>query len=559
MNEKDIEARMNPLLKRALDDVFNAFLMISGGAMISLMHIDGGFTRFTPAAVELFGLPGEYVPNDEVRWSERIHPEDRRRYETLMDRLIEGRMQNYDTTYRVRTKDGTYSAFRAVGASIRDEAGMPRLVGGTMVNQGVMDTTDPITILPNKYALNKALEELMEDGCRALILQVGFRRLSKINADYGYSFGNHVLRETAWLIQETVGARGSVYRMDNGTFAVLTTTAAREELAAVYDSLRLKFQRGVRVDGVRMNLTASGGMISVEDVKTAPETVRSCLRSAFRESKRYRHGELVDFNGSVRFDAGESMEMVNTIRDCIAEDCRGFDIRYQPVVDVRTDKLMGMEALLRWEGEPYGLVKPSDFLPILEKDFVFEELGAWIIRRVAEDGVRFLEKNPALRMSVNIAPSQLEDEFFLDTLAEILEDTGFPAEQLCLELSKGCRMLEMERLQRIVDSLHKMGLCVIIDDYGTGFESVGFLKKLAADYIKIDRDLVKDIERDAADRETVESLARCAEVRGTRAIVKGVETAAMRDILRNYEISGLQGNLYAMPATFEEVMERCFS
>ena len=551
--------QMDPLQKQMLDDVFDAFQMISGGALVSLMHAEGGVTRWSPSAVELFGLPGEYVPNGAMDWGDYVHPEDRKRYLDVMAPLAEGVLHSYDLTYRVRTKTGEYYHFRNVGSVLRNEQGKPSLIGGILINQGLTESTDPITVLPNKYAFYGDLGDLMARDGKAVVLLLGVSKLSRINENHGYSYGNRVLQEIAWLIQETVGERGKVYRMDAATFAVVSETLAREELAAVYDSIRLKLQRGIRVEGNRHNLIANGGLISVGGARTDPGTVYSCLGYAYRESKLHKHGELVDFNGSVKYDVNESLEMVGVIRDCIVDSCKGFLLDYQPVVDTLTGKILGAEALVRWEGEPYGEVEPMEFLPILENDFVFEELGSWILRTAMTDGRKFLEKSPDFQLGVNISASQVEDEYFIDSVTELLEETGFPAKNLSLEITKGCRLLDFDRLHSVAEALHKLGIRVGVDDFGTGFESIGFLKRFAADYIKFDRELVRDIETDAADRETMLHLAECAAARGTTVIAKGVETAGMRDILKSCRIDSAQGNLYSKPMSFAGIMDEFFS
>lgn len=551
--------QMDPLKKQMLDDVFDAFQMISGGALISLMHVEGGVTRWSPGAVELFGLPGEYVPNGAMDWGDYVHPEDRRRYLDVMGPLVEGKRHSYDITYRVRTKSGDYYNFRNVGSVLRNERGLPSLIGGKLVNQGLTEDTDPITILPNKSAFYKALDDVMARDGRAVALLLGVSRLSRINETHGYSYGNRVLQETAWLIQETVGRRGTVYRMDAATFAVVSEELDRETMAAIYDTTRLKLQRGIRVEGNCHNLIANGAMISVGGVRSDAAAIYSCLASAYNESKRHRHGELVDFNGSVNYDVNESLEMVNVIRDCIVDGCKGFLLDYQPVVDTRTGRILGAEALVRWEGEPYGEVEPLEFLPILENDFVFEELGGWILRTAMADGIKFLKKSPTFQLGVNISASQVEDEYFIDSVTELLRETGFPAANLSLEITKGCRLLDFDRLHSVATALQKLGIRVGVDDFGTGFESIGFLKRFAADYIKFDRELVRDIETDSADRETMRHLAECAAARGTRVIAKGVETAGMRDILKDCRIVSAQGNLYSRPMSFDDLMAEFFA
>ena len=547
---------MDPLQKQMLDDVFDAFQMISGSGIVSLMHAEGGFTRWSPSAVELFGLPGEYVSNGAMDWTDYVHPEDRKRYLATMASLAEGRLHAYDLNYRVRLTTGEYANFRVIGSVLRNDVGAPSLIGGVMINQGLTENTDPITVLPNRSAFYRDIRTLMEGESGAMVLLLGVNKLSVINENHGYSYGNRVLQEIAWLVQEVVGERGRVYRMDAASFAVVAESLSRQELAAIYDSIHLHLQRGIRVEGNRHSLTTSGGMLSLEGVRMDPATVHTCLGYAYRESKYHRHGELVDFNGSANYDANETLEMIGVIRDCIVDGCRGFLLDYQPVMDARTGRTIGVEALVRWSGEPYGEVPPNSFLPVLEEDFVFEELGSWILRRAMEDGVRFLKKNPTLLLSVNVSASQLEDEYFVDTVLDAMKATGFPAQNLSLEITKGCRLLEMERLREVVEELHRHSIRVGVDDFGTGFESIGFLRRFAADYIKFDRELILDIEANEADRVTMEYLAKCAAAHGTHVIAKGVETPGMRDILKGCEIASMQGNFYASPVSADELLSR---
>lgn len=554
-----MEVHMDPLQKQMLDDVFDAFSMLSSRNLVTLTHIASGVTRWSPGAVELLGLPGEYVPNGAVDLNDYIHPEDRRRVLDVMAPLAGGKTHIYDITCRVRTKSGEYYNIRNVGSVLRNGEGIPVLAGGVLINQGLTENTDPITVLRNKTGLIEDMKARIAAEEPAVTLLLGIGQLGEINRTYGYSYGNRVLQEAAWLLQETVAGRGTVYRAGSATFAFMADGLSREQVAAIYDSVRLKLQRGIHVDGVRNILHASGGMISTQGGRMDAETVYACLRYAYLESKRRRRGDLVDFNGTVNYDVREALEKINTIRDCIIEGCRGFSMRYQPVVHARSEKLFAVEALVRWEGEPYGTVEPMEFLPVLERDFVFEELGYWILRQAMTDGKRFLEKDPDLIVSVNISSAQLEDEYFVDSVAQTLEATGFPAENLCFEITKECRMLDIDSLRKVVSALHGRGIRVVIDDFGAGFESVAFLKRLEADFIKFDRELVEGIETSGQDRLTMKYLALLADVRGTRVLAKGVETEGEHTILRDFTVSGMQGRFFSEPLPPDAVIRHYLS
>ena len=539
-----MEVHIDPLQKQMLDDVFDAFSMLSSRNLVTLTHIESGVTRWSPGAVELFGLPGEYVPNSAVDLNGYIHPEDRKRCMDVMAPLAGGETHSYDVTCRVRTKSGEYYNIRSVGSVLRSGEGVPNLVGGILINQGLTENTDPITVLRNKVGLIEDVKARIAAEDPTVMLLLGIGQLGDINRTYGYSYGNRVLQEVAWLIQETVADRGTVYRAGDATFAVIADGLSRGQVAAIYDSIRLKLQQGIRVYGVRNILRASGGMISAQGERMDAETLYSCLHYAYLESKR-RRGELVDFNGAANYDVREALEKINTIRNCIVEGCQGFLMSYQPVVHARSEKLLAVEALVRWEGEPYGVVEPMEFLPVLERDFVFEELGYWILHQAVTDGKRFLEKAPDLIVSVNISSAQLEDEYFIDSVTQTLEETGFPAKNLCFEITKECRMLDVAGLSRVVDALHERGVRVVIDDFGAGFESIAFLKRLNADFIKFDRALVEGIETSGPDRLTMKYLALLADIRGTQVLAKGVETEGEHDILRDFTVRGMQGKFFS--------------
>ena len=422
-----MQIEMNPRQKQMLDDVFDAFSMLVSGTLVSLMHVEGGVTRYSAGAVDLLGLPGEYIPNGAYDWNDYLHPEDRKRYMDVMIPLLEGKTQTYDITYRVRTKSGAYGVFRAVGAVLRGEDGKPSMIGGALFNEGMASNMDPVTVLPNKNAYLERLTRSMAEGKSSFSLLVGISGLNEINEVHGYTYGNRILQETAWVIQEMVKDRCEIYRMDGAAFALRTESLTREQAAAVYDGIRYRLQRGIEINGIRNTLLASGGMIAVYSADADAATVYSCLHNAYEESRQHRHGELVDFNGSINYSGTQELEMINTIRDCIREDCKGFALEYEPVIDARTGNVNGAEASIIWKDDRYGRVAPENYMPILEQDFIFEELGDFMLTRGLYEGVKLLEKDPGFLLCLNIYRIQLESIYFVDSLLSLLQETGFPS------------------------------------------------------------------------------------------------------------------------------------
>ncbi|MBR1845049.1 MAG: EAL domain-containing protein, partial [Oscillospiraceae bacterium] len=532
--------------------------MLVSGTMVSLMHVDGGFTRYSASAVELFGLPGEYIPNGAYDWNDYLHPEDRKRYMDVMLPLMEGKAQTYDISYRVRTKSGEYGMFRAVGAVLRGENGKPSLIGGALFNEGMAHNVDPVTVLPNRNAYMEKLTRSMNAGKSSISLLVGINGLAEINQIHGYTYGNRVLQETAWLIQETTKGRCELYRMDGATFVLLSETLSREQLSAIYDMISYRLRRGIEINSVRNTLIANGGLISVYSADADAPTVVSCLHYAYEESRQHRHGELVDFNGSINTSGSEALELINCIRDSIQEDCRGFTLEYEPVIDARTGKTNGAEATLVWRDEAHGRVAPEVFMPILEQDFIFEELGDFILRQGLIEGTRFLEKDPGFLLCLNIYRLQLESDYFLDNLFSMLEETGFPSELLSLKFASDCRYIETGRMREIIEKLHERKILVIIDGFGSGTDSIGFLKNAPVDAVCLDSQFLLNIEESQRDRDILEHLTKMAATCVPHINTKGVDREAVRDILLQYPVTTMQGALFSEHLSFDEMVEKYY-
>ena len=546
--------------RKILDDLFDAFTILGRGNYVSICDVKGNLTRYSPAAVELFGLPDEYIPASDLNWVDYVHHEDRIRYEKVMRSLLEKKSSNYDLTYRTRLKDGTYATFRYIGAVIHDEYGLPEFIGGIMINEGLTESTDPVTILRNKYGFFQDLAAAVELKKNCVAVLCGITHMEKINEARGYNFGNAVLQQAAWFLQEAVGRDGTVYRMDGAKFAFITESLSPEEVAVKYEKFRRAAQAGLPVENVRQVLNVSGGMFAFEGGQVSEHTIYACLTFAFNDSKFHHNGKLVNYNGAPDLQTDESLEMLDEIRNCILLDCEGFFLRYQPVFDAQTEKLTSIEALLCWHSERFGDVPPSAYVPVLERDFLFEELGYWILRRAMDDTRDLLKKFPDLILSVNISPAQIVDDLLLEEIDKISAATKFPLQNLCFELTKSCRQIEPYILRRIIRALKRKGIMCLIDDFGSGVASIDFLRDLAPDFIKLEKSYITNIsEENSGNLQIVRHLSQLASELGTKVCLKGIEDAAIREVVKKFPVTNVQGHFWSGALFIEEIAEKFLS
>ncbi|MDE7097574.1 MAG: EAL domain-containing protein [Ruminococcus sp.] len=538
-----------------LDSLYDAISVVAEGAYVYLCDMKLNMSRWSKMAVDFFNLPSEYMYDAGKIWEQKIHPDDRESYNKSISNIFSGKDSGHDMQYRAMSADGNYTVCTCRGVVIRDENGNPEYFGGIIRNHGIFSYIDNITGLRSLYGYFDDIRGLFDKSVPTLIIMIGLSSFSDINDVYGYTFGNRTLQVLAKKIKEVFANKGAIYRMGGTRFAVITHTLNADEAKELYEKLQHEVRMNFFVDGEKIPLSMNGGAIVADRLDISADTFYSCLRYAYYESKHHKFGGFVIFDDVVSVDNRHILEQINVIRNCITEDCKGFYLCYQPIVDSKTEKLRGMEALVRWKNDEYGTVPPNTFIPVLEQDALFPELGKWILKQAMIDGKKFLEKNPDLVINVNLSYTQLERDNFVKEIFDIIEQIKFPTSNLCLELTERCRLLDTSMLKDMFSVFREKGIKIAVDDFGTGFSSLGFLRSIPVDVVKIDREFIKDIQKSITDKYSVKFISEIASAFDADVCAEGIENPEVRDCLKEYEIGSLQGYYYSKPITVDEMLD----
>lgn len=543
------------------DDVFDIFSMLIGSNYVTLYDIKEQITRYSPAIVEMLNLPGEYIEDGVYDWMDYIHPEDRDIYESTMGEMLALRQLTYDLSYRVRLKNGEYHLFRLVGGVIRDADGNPSLAGGMMIHSGLIERIDRVTAMRN---LNAFLNDLPDayDSVQSpdslILLLLGFGRLAHINEVYGYSYGSRLLKQVSEIIQELTNGAGELYRMEGSKFALVTTHLQQEEVSGLYQQIRTRLQQGIQTDGIVHNLIVYGGIMSVtEDPSGLERAIYDCLLQSYHESKQYWHGDLVIYTGNHVDDpnVSDSVAMINEIRKNLISDYYGFYLLYQPIFKKNSDCPFAAEVLLRWKHDLYGEVLPEAFIPEIEHDLIFRELGYWILRKSMLDGSELLAADPEFTLFVNVFPGQLDDPYFVNNIEEIAKSAGFPLSHLVIKLTKDCRNLSVESLTAFAADLHGKNIRICIDEFARGNRWLKIYTVISPDYICFSKELIEHLADNEKDQIILSHLVKMIDACNTGVLVPYVETEAIRSILAELPVQGMLGSLLAQPLYYDEVLE----
>ena len=535
--------------RTGLDDrTFQAISAVSDRMYFYLCNMQTNVSRWSANAVDYFDLPGEYMLDAGTVWEERIHPEDRGMYHADIENVFSGKKRRHNLEYRVRNKYGDYVICTCSGIVQKGTNGEPDIFVGTIINHGIIDTVDPVTNLYNIYELSAAIQSLQATHTPAILLFIGISHFHFINETYDYVFGNKVLHALAQaLLVEARKRNSAVYRLDGAKFALCLRGSTPEDVRELYESLRRLASEKLVVEGTPVPLSIGGGAVCVGTTTCGEYPISSSAIYALGLSKRERHGELVFFDNELGNNTRRSIDLLNILRQDIVNGCQHFYLVYQPLVRAEDGRVSGMEALLRWKHPIHGEIPPGRFIPVLENETCFYDLGSWILRQALEEAKPIVDKDPHFFLNINVSYTQIERSGFRDNVMDALGQTGYPPTNLCLELTERCRSLNAEYLRSELQFFRSRGIRISLDDFGTGLSSLNLICDLPVDGLKIDQGFIFQILENKSSQMVVESTIDLTHKLGIDVCLEGVENQQLRDFLLRYSVNHHQGFYYARP------------
>lgn len=548
----DDSKRLNEKEKEKLDSLFKALSIVGNGKYIFLCDLKNNVSCWSKTAINYFALPGEYMYDAGNIWEQHIHPDDREKYHDSIAKVFSGLNAGHDMRYRAKNAEGRYVICSCRGLVLADEDGEDHYFGGSITNIGGSDLQDPLTGLRNQYGLFDDLKLMLQKEQPCLIMMVGINSFSQINNVYGYEFGDRLIMEVGARLRDLLCENCQLYHFDGSRFVIVSDRSSVDCFSKGYAKFTDDLANFGQMDGKMLSLSASAGMLILNFFGGDVQSLLSCLNYSFDESKRRRNGDLVIFDNKLDANKKATIDKIASIRACITKNFAGFSLHYQPIVDAESERIVGAEALLRWQNDEYGMVHPNDFIPVLERDNLFPKLGRWILRQALTDAKEFIRMDPDFIININASYSQFEKSNFVADVVAILKETGVSPKNLCIEITERCRLLDLEQLKQITKGLRAMGVRIAMDDFGTGFSSINTLRHISVDIVKIDREFIKNIEEDQRDCGLVRIITELSSVFGAKVCVEGIENERTAEIIRSYGVCCMQGYLFSKPVCFKD-------
>ena len=409
--------------------------------------------------------------------------------------------------------------------------------------------TDSLTGLPNRRALHKFIQTKAGDEDEIAIALVDLDGFKLINDQHGHGIGDSLIKKCAVILTACCGNEARCFRLGGDEFAI----AMIGPLAGtILEGISRKFidtlKRPVQLDERRLAIGASIGLSRTRPGRN--ENSSELLRQAdvaMYASKRGGKMRCTWFSDHFDRDLEDFSRLDTEMRAALANG--EFRVHYQPLVSSESGTVVAVESLLRWERPDGKRIGPDVFVPIAEETGLINPIGLWVLRQACMDALGW----NGIMLSVNISAAQLRDPEFPIQLGHILEETGFPAERLELEITETCLVLDQVVAKRSLDVIRSFGIRVALDDFGTGYASIGFLRQFMFDKLKLDRSLVVSAEGDSGSRAMMVSSISVARALDMKITAEGVETEEQATLVRVAGCDQIQGWLYFRPLPADQI------
>ncbi len=407
-------------------------------------------------------------------------------------------------------------------------------------------THDPLTGLPNRTAFMRHLGSLLakaQHGQRIALVMLDLSRFKEVNDTLGHDVGDEVLREVARRFSSQLQSAALISRIGGDEFTVVLAEIERRDAveslcARLVDSLRAPIAaRGVAIEvGVSVGIA-----FSPDHSRDAKELLRLADVAMYVAKRNGARFEI--YNRDHDKHTVRRLGMLSELRTAIEQG--GMTLHYQPQVNFKTGKTESVEALVRWRHDMHGDVDPAEFVTLAEATDLIRPLTDWTLRQALADLATWNKRQVDLRVGINISARVIQDVDFPRRLEALIRETGTRPRQIELEITESAMLVDPERARRIVRDLHSLGVLIAIDDYGTGFSSLGYLRDLRVHALKLDKSFVVDLESREHNRVIVESTVQMAHALGLRVVAEGVETEWAKQYLESVGYDFGQGFWFA--------------
>tara|TARA_R110001592_G_scaffold25598_1_gene97092 strand:- start:2305 stop:5475 length:3171 start_codon:yes stop_codon:yes gene_type:complete len=418
---------------------------------------------------------------------------------------------------------------------------------------------DLITQLPNRLSFHKRVKEeiakALHSTNRLALMFIDLDNFKLINDTSGHPVGDELLYQVAIRLKEVIGTNNVISRFGGDEFTVLlpninSTEDVSDVAHKILDSLLSPFI----LSSCEITISASIGIGIYPDNGHDVSSLLSCADNAMYRAKESGRSSFEFYTDQMQIDSHEQVILERDLRNALKAG--EFILHYQPQIEIDSRRVIGVEALIRWQHPARGLIPPNIFIPIAEATGLIVPMGEWVIHEACQQLSIWISQGfEDLTMAVNLSARQFFQKNLLDIIENELQALGIPAQNLEFEITESMMMTNAEETVSTLQTMKNLGLQLSIDDFGTGYSSLSYLKRFPIDKLKIDKSFVDGLPKDADDSAIVEAIIAIAHALKLTVIAEGVETEEQYEVLSKFHCDEIQGYIFSKPQTPEHVSQ----
>jgi diguanylate cyclase (GGDEF)-like protein/PAS domain S-box-containing protein len=417
---------------------------------------------------------------------------------------------------------------------------------------------DQLTQLPNRYLLTDRLEHALEQSKRHNIelslLFIDLDNFKEVNDTMGHDIGDELLKQAAHRLKKVVRQSDTIARFGGDEFVILLEDSDCKVAQKIAIKIGNVLAKPFVLNDEDCHMSASIGITQFpDDGQTVVDLFKNADQAMY-QAKQSGSNQYVFYTPDLQHEAMQRRQIVNELRSAIT--LNELELYYQPIISLKTGKIEKIEALIRWNHPENGIVGPDTFIPIAEQSGLILQLGDYIFNNAFTDLSIFSQYDDCLNMAINVSPMQIHhDNQFITKLQHYLDTYPVRASQVSLEITEGVLLQNEQKVERVFNAIHDLGLLLSLDDFGKGFSSLSYLHRYNFDVVKIDRDFVRNIHLRDDSLSLCSAIVGMAKALNISVVAEGVELVEQRELLQQLDVELIQGYLISKPLTKNGIID----
>lgn len=521
-----------------------------------ILDLKNDYYCISRSALERFPIPDSRFEHATDAFRQFVYADDLDILNEDVARIKNKEQDFHNLQYRWVDKEGKAVWINCRGRVLLDEEGNPEFLIGCINEIGKKQKADNVSGLLGEFSLQNEIVTMGKDRMGGFILRIGIDNFKEINENKGMNYGDMILRKTAECIKAVTHKGQKLYRIVADEFIVIDFAGSREDGQKLYKKIREQIDLFIEENGYEVFYTISAGILNLEDV-TEQSYVNLMKLSEFALNKAKEFGKNTyyiyvkkDYHAFLH-----KRRLIHIMRQSVNHDFEGFEAYFQPIIDIKENKLSTAETLLRFHTEETGMVSPGEFIPLLEESGLIIPVGKWVLHQAMAACSKIQERIPGFRVSVNLSYIQVLKSDVLSEILEAAEKYGLSKDSILIELTESGFLEADANFISFCDGLRKNGIPLALDDFGTGYSNFHYLYNLNPNTIKIDRSFTLKALSNDYEYNLLQHMVEMTHSIDLKLCIEGIETKEELDRICEISPDYIQGFYFGMPSPLNKFLE----